>query len=115
MPTSISKAKNILDNDAESPKKSMPISNVPMAPNPVQTMYAVLTVIVLWAKYRNTPLKVMQMTAIEIQNQKRSGCVPDNLNPSGHPISKIAAVMSSNQSMIVPSVKRHLDSVECAS
>ena len=47
MPTSVSNAKNILNSDAESPKKNMPINNVPMAPNPVQMMYAVLTGIAL--------------------------------------------------------------------
>lgn len=78
----------------------MPINKVPMAPNPVQMMYAVLTGMVLWAKYRNTPLNVMLTMAKEIQSQKRSGCVPDNLNPNGHPISKIDAMMSSNQFML---------------
>ena len=51
----------------------MPISNVPMAPNPVQMMYAVLTGIVLWAKYRNTPLSAMLTIAKMIHVQKRSG------------------------------------------
>ena len=78
----------------------MPISNVPMAPKPVQMMYAVLTGIVFCAKYRNSPLNVMLMMAKEIQVQKRSGCVSDNLNPNGHPISKIAAMMSSSQCML---------------
>ena len=73
IPTSVSKAKNILNNEAESPKKRMPISKVPIAPNPVQMMYAVLTGIALWAKYRNTPLNAMLMIANVIQTQKRSG------------------------------------------
>ena len=73
MPTSVSNAKNILSSEAESPKNSMPISNVPMAPKPVQMMYAVLTGIVLWAKYRNTPLSAMLTTAKMIHFQKRSG------------------------------------------
>lgn len=73
MPTSVSNAKNILNSDAESPKKNMPINNVPMAPNPVQMMYAVLTGIVLCAKYRNTPLSAMLTIAKVIQVQKRSG------------------------------------------
>lgn len=47
IPTSVSNAKNILSNEAESQKNSVPISKVPMAPNPVQIMYAVLTGIVL--------------------------------------------------------------------
>ena len=73
MPTSVSNAKNILNSDAESPKKNMPINNVPMAPNPVQMMYAVLTGIVLCAKYRNTPLSAMLTIAKVIHVQKRSG------------------------------------------
>ena len=34
---------NLLSSEAESPKNSMPISKVPIAPNPVQIIYAVLT------------------------------------------------------------------------
>ena len=43
IPTSVSNAKNILSSEAESPNNSMPISKVPIARNPVQIIYAVLT------------------------------------------------------------------------
>ena len=92
---------NLLSSEAESPKNSMPISNVPMAPNPVQMMYAVLTGIALWAKYKNTPLNVMLIIAKEIQAQKRSGWVPESVNPNGHPISKIAAIMRNSQCILI--------------
>ena len=35
-----------------------------------------------------------------IHVQKRSGCVLERLNPNGHPISKIAAMMRSSQCML---------------
>ena len=92
---------NLLSSEAESPKNSMPISNVPMAPNPVQMMYAVLTGIALWAKYKNTPLNVMLIIAKEIQAQKRSGWVLESVNPNGHPISKIAAIMRNSQCILI--------------
>lgn len=73
------------------------MSNVPMAPNPVQMIYAVLTGIARCAKYRNTPLNAMLTTANVILVQKRSGWELESLKPNGHPISKTAAIISNNQ------------------
>ena len=64
-------------------------------------MYAVLTGIALWAKYKNTPLNVMLIIAKEIQARKRSGWVPESVNPNGHPISKIAAIMRNSQCILI--------------
>ena len=86
---------NLLSSEAESPKNSMPISKVPIAPNPVQIIYAVLTGISLWAQYKNTPLNAMLIMAKVIHVQKRSGWMLESLNPNGHPISKIAAIQAS--------------------
>ena len=51
----------------------MPISKVPIAPNPVQIIYAVLTGIALWAQYKNTPRNAMLIMAKVSHVQKRSG------------------------------------------
>ena len=73
IPIRISRANSILMIEALSLKQQMPRRKVPIAPMPVQMMYAVLTGIVLWAKYRKTPLNAILTIAKFIQVQKRSG------------------------------------------
>lgn len=44
-------------------KNTIPRMNVPIAPRPVHTQYAVLIGMFLCAKYKNTPLRTMEATA----------------------------------------------------
>lgn len=81
----------ILSQSVESLKKKIPIRNVPTAPIPVQTAYAVPIGIVFCAVQRKKPLSAIEIQARMIHIAlKLEFC--DSLKPKGQPISKIPAM-----------------------
>jgi hypothetical protein len=77
---------------AGSPKNTTSIENVPKAPIPVQTAYAVPYGDRRCAIQRKKPLSAIKIAANTI-NSIRKPVVCDNLNPTGQPISNSPAMM----------------------
>lgn len=91
----------ILKTVAGSLNNSIPTINVPTAPIPVQTAYAVPIGIDFCASQRNRPLALIDITAKSIQAVLWV-VFCENFSPKGHPISHKPAIIKYIQAIITP-------------